>query len=152
MRLWPIAAVVVVGVVAIGVVLTAGPDPDAVPTADQVAGRMMSPFCPGLTLDECPSDQANRLRGEVEALVATGATNREVDEWIVDNFGVVALASPDSSVAWIAPPLLAVAGLATVLLVLRRKPRAEEPSAAELSPQDEDLFDRDFGNFRKGSE
>lgn len=152
MRLWPIAAVVVVGVVAMGVVLTAGPDPEAVPTADQVAGRMMSPFCPGLTLDECPSDQANRLRGEVETLVATGATNREVDEWIVDNFGEVALASPNSSVAWIAPPLLAVAGLATVLLVLRRKPRAEEPSPAELTRQDEDLFDRDFGNFRKGSE
>ena len=52
MRVWPLAAIAVLGGLALGLALTSGPDPGAVPTSDEVAGRMMSPFCPGLTLDE----------------------------------------------------------------------------------------------------
>lgn len=153
MRVWPLAAVAVVGAVAVGAFLTRGPDPEAVPTTDEVAGRMMSPFCPGLTLEECPSDQASRLRSEIDSMVRSGSTNAEIDRWIVDNFGRVALARPEGSIAWVAPPLVALAGLGAVLLVLRRKPKAApEPVTPELSPQDESLFEKDFGNFRRGSE
>jgi hypothetical protein len=53
----------------------------------------------------------------------------------------------------VAPPVLALAGLGTVLLVLRRKPRtAAQPSTPELSPDDESRFEKDFGSFRRGSE
>lgn len=158
MRVWPLAAIAVLGGLALGVALTSGPDPDAVPTSDEVAGRMMSPFCPGLTLDECPSDQASRLRAEVDEMVRRGDTNAEIDRWIVDNFGEVALARPGGSLAWVAPPLAVLAGLGVVMLFLRRRtgggeagpePRATVP---ELSEQDEKLFDRDFKNFKRGSE
>lgn len=157
MRLWPVAAIAALGGLALGMVLTSGPDPNAVPTSDEVAGRMMSPFCPGLTLDECPSDQATRLRAEVEEMIGRGDTNAEIDRWIVDNFGEVALARPDGSLAWVAPPLMVLAGLATVLVFLKRRsgpgsgadPAPEPP---DLSPQDESLFESDFKNFRRGSE
>lgn len=158
MRVWPLAAIAVLGGLALGVALTSGPDPDAVPTSDEVAGRMMSPFCPGLTLDECPSDQASRLRAEVDEMVRRGDTNAEIDRWIVDNFGEVALARPGGSLAWVAPPLAVLAGLGVVMLFLRRRTgggeAGPEPSAMvpELSEQDEKLFDRDFKNFKRGSE
>ncbi len=157
MRVWPLAAIAVLGGLALGMVLTAGPNPDAVPTSDEVAGRMMSPFCPGLTLDECPSDQASRLRAEVDEMVRRGDTNAEIDRWIVDNFGEVALARPGGSLAWVAPPLMVLAGLATVLVFLKRRsgpgPGADPaPETPELSPQDESLFEADFKNFRRGSE
>ncbi|CAN5780578.1 hypothetical protein BH23ACT12_BH23ACT12_08670 [soil metagenome] len=157
MKLWPLAAMAVLGGLALGMVLTSGPDPDAVPTSDEVAGRMMSPFCPGLTLDECPSDQATRLRSEVDEMVRRGDTNAEIDRWIVDNFGEVALARPGGSVAWVGPPLLVLAGLATVLVFLKRRTVGEpgtDPASVtpELSPQDESLFDADFKNYRRGSE
>ncbi|HEX2180508.1 MAG TPA: cytochrome c-type biogenesis protein CcmH [Actinomycetota bacterium] len=152
MKVWPLAAAAVLGGLALGVFLTRGPDPDAVPTTDEVAGRMMSPFCPGLTLEECPSDQSNRLRSEIDAMVREGSTNEQIDRWIVDNFGRVALARPQGSLAWVAPPVLALAGLGAVLLVLRRKPRGTEQTTPELSSEDERLFEKDFGNFRRGSE
>jgi cytochrome c-type biogenesis protein CcmH/NrfF len=153
MRGWPLAAVAVLGALTLGAFFTRGPDPKSVPTTDEVASRMMSPFCPGLTLEECPSDQASRLRSEIDAKVRSGSTNAEIDRWIVDNFGRVALARPEGSFAWLAPPLVALAGLGAVLLVLRRKPKAPtEPVTPELTPQDESLFERDFGNFSRGSE
>ena len=158
MKVWPLAAIAILGGLALGMVLTSGPDPNAVPTSDEVAGRMMSPFCPGLTLDECPSDQASRLRAEIDQMVGRGDTNAEIDGWIVDNFGEVALARPGGSVAWVAPPLVVLAGLGAVLLFLKRRTTgggaetAPVPAAPELSPQDESLFDTDFKNYRRGSE
>lgn len=158
MRVWPLAAIAVLGGLALGMAFTSGPDPDAVPTSDEVAGRMMSPFCPGLTLDECPSDQASRLRAEVDEMVRRGDTNAEIDRWIVDNFGEVALARPGGSLAWVAPPLAVLAGLGVLLFFLKRKtggPETEAKSPApvpELTEQDETLFDQDFKNFRRGSE
>lgn len=158
MRAWALAAVAVLGGLALGLAFTSGPDPDAVPTSDEVAGRMMSPFCPGLTLDECPSEQANRLRAEVDEMVRRGETNAEIDRWIVDNFGEVALARPGGSPAWVAPPLAILAGLAVVLLFLKRR-TGERKTAGEsmatvpeLTEQEENVFDRDFKNFRRGSE
>ncbi len=153
MKMWPLAAIAVLGGLALGISFLSGPDPDEVPTADEVAGRMMSPFCPGLTLEECPSDQASRVRGEIDQMVARGATNSEIDRWIVDNFGEVALARPGGSIAWMGPPLLALAGIGAVTLVLRRRVRAApQPQPVELSEQDENLFQQDFGSFRRGSE
>lgn len=157
MKVWPIAAIAVLGGLALGMALTSGPDPDAVPTTDEVAGRMMSPFCPGLTLEECPSEQASRLRTDIDELVRRGDTNEEIDAWIVDNFGEVALARPGGPVAWLAPPLVMLAGLGAVLLFLKRRNRHPEPkpagpAPAELSAEDENLFERDFRNFRRGSE
>jgi cytochrome c-type biogenesis protein CcmH/NrfF len=158
MRAWALAAVAVLGGLALGLAFTSGPDPDAVPTSDEVAGRMMSPFCPGLTLDECPSEQANRLRAEVDEMVRRGETNAEIDRWIVDNFGEVALARPGGSPAWVAPPLAVLAGLAVVLLFLKRRTGERKPegesmaTVPELTEQEENVFDRDFKNFRRGSE
>ncbi len=157
MRVWPLAAIAVLGGLALGMALTWGPDPDAVPTSDEVAGRMMSPFCPGLTLDECPSDQASRLRAEVDEMVRRGDTNAEIDRWIVDNFGEVALARPGGSLAWVAPPLAVQAGQVEEMHFHRRRTgrREAEPEPAtmpELTEQEEKLFDRDFENFQRGSE
>jgi cytochrome c-type biogenesis protein CcmH/NrfF len=91
-------------------------------------------------------------------MVRRGDTNAEIDRWIVDNFGEVALARPGGSLAWVAPPLAVLAGLGVVLLFLKRRTgggEAEPESLAtvpELSEQDESLFDKDFKNFRRGSE
>lgn len=152
MKAWPLAAIAVVGGLALGLSLVSGPDPDDVPTSAEVAGRMMSPFCPGLTLEECPSDQAARVRAEIDEMVRRGDTNEEIDRWIVGNFGEVALARPGSSLAWVAPPLLALAGAGAVALILRRKVRPAPEDPVELSPDDEMLFERDFGTYKRGSE
>ena len=153
MKVWPLALFALVGGVALGLPLLTQPDPNRVPTTDEVASRMMSPFCPGLTLEECPSDQATRVRGEIDEMVSRGATNREIDRWIVANFGEVALARPGPSLAWVVPPLVAVAGAAVVVVGLRRVARkTQRGRPVELTEEEETLFERDFATFRRGSE
>ena len=153
MRVWPLAAIAIVGGFLLGMSLLSGPDPDRVPTTDEVAGRMMSPFCPGLTLEECPSDQAARVRADIDGMVRRGATNREIDRWIVANFGEVALARPGRSFPWLVPPLVAAGGSAAVVLLLRRRVRRGAGTRpVELSREDETLFERDFATFHRGSE
>lgn len=153
MRVWPLAAIAAVGGLALGLTVLSGPDPDAVPTTDQVASRMMSPFCPGLTLEECPSDEASRVRSQIEEMVQRGDTNAEIDRWIVDNFGEVALARPGSSVAWLAPPLVALAGVGVVIVLLKRRVKpAPAVGPVELTPQEESRFQQDFDRFGRGSE
>lgn len=133
--------------------IRSGPDPDAVPTADDVAGRMMSPFCEGLTLEECPTDRSTRLRDQIAQMAAGGATNRQIDRWMEDNYGVVSLGRPRTALAWIAPPLAGAAGLAIVMFILRSRkmtPPADTPP--ELTDADEDRFNNDFNRFVRGTE
>lgn len=73
MKVWPIAAIAVLGELALGIAITPGPDPGSVPTTGDAAGRTMSPFCPGLNLEECPSGEASRLRTEIDQMVSRGA-------------------------------------------------------------------------------
>ncbi|MGH7426426.1 MAG: cytochrome c-type biogenesis protein, partial [Candidatus Methylomirabilales bacterium] len=64
-----------------------GPDPMAVPTVQQVFERTMSPFCPGLTVAECPSLQAGDMRERIAERVAGRWSNRRIDRWLVENYG-----------------------------------------------------------------
>lgn len=49
----------------------------------------MSPFCPGLTLADCSSQQAFALRDEINARLAEGAWGTPI---VVALFGAIALA------------------------------------------------------------
>lgn len=135
-------------------VVTSGPDPDAVPTAEEVAGRTMSPFCEGLTLNECPHSKSTVLRAQIENMVDKGATNREIDEWMAHNYGIASRGRPGAGLAWLAPPALALVGLVAVFSMLRKRkhPPRSEPPPVELSDADEARFAADFQGYVKGSE
>lgn len=118
--------------VAVGVSLSAGrgPDPQAVPTARGVADRIMSPFCPGLTLTECPTVQSAELRNEIAAKTEQGWTNQQIDQWLVDDYGRGVLGRPPNPLAWAIPVgFLILAGS----MVWRTLARRREP---EDKPQD----------------
>jgi cytochrome c-type biogenesis protein CcmH/NrfF len=135
---------------------TGGPDPDDVPTSDEVAARTMSPFCEGLTLNECPHSKSEALRTEIDAMVRQGATNREIDDWMARNYGIVSLGRPGSDLAWLGPPAIAVLGLAAMLSVLRtrttrRPPRRQAPTPV-LNEAEEARFAEDFRGYVRGTE
>lgn len=156
-RLIIISAVALCGLIAAAVGFS-GTDPDAVPTLSQVSGRVMSPFCPGLTLDECPTDQSASLRAELESMIRQGSTNQEIDEWVVQNYGEVALATPSGMSAWLAPVAVGVAGLAlTVAFVSRLATRRSEDEASEaagpkLDADDAVMVEEDFLRYQRGNE
>jgi cytochrome c-type biogenesis protein CcmH/NrfF len=89
-----------------------------------MAHDLMSPFCPGRTLAECPSPQATDLRFWILTQAAAGATEAEVNEMLTQRFGDVLLASPRAEgwglSAYVIPIAFFVLGGPVVVLILRR--------------------------------
>jgi cytochrome c-type biogenesis protein CcmH/NrfF len=102
------------------------------PEARAAISRLLSPYCPGLMLDQCPSDAARILRDSIHALALQGWNSDAIEAWMLSNHGEQYRAVPKRSgaglLAWLLPPLALLLGLGGVGAVLRRfvgKGRAE---------------------------
>lgn len=151
-----LTVLMVIGVLAF-LMFSRGPGPDAVPSADAVAARTMSPFCPGLTLDECPSSQAALLRARIRERVRDGNTNAQIDHWLVSNYGPSVLGRPASRASWLVPLVALSAGAALLTLGITRWRRStvkataalQEPAgSAELHAQ----FEQEFALYKQASD
>lgn len=98
----------------------------------------MSPFCPGLSLAECPSEQASELRAQIDGRIASGASNREIDEWLVADYGESVLARPAQAISWIVPAAFVLGGLAAVAFFLGAG-KGERNSGSDPEGGTEDL-------------
>lgn len=154
-----VAIFLAVGAVAASLILSArGPDPDAVPSAAEVSERTMSPFCPGLTLSECPSQQSTELRGRVTSKVQAGWTNREIDEWLVQSYGQSILGRPQGALPYVVPTsVFLVSAVSVTVFALRwsRARRLGEPAAGpriEIDDKERARLDREIKDFRRGTE
>ncbi|MBW2291360.1 MAG: cytochrome c-type biogenesis protein CcmH [Deltaproteobacteria bacterium] len=89
-----------------------------------MAHDLMSPFCPGRTLAECPSPQATELRFWILTQAAAGASETEVNAMLTDRFGDVLLAAPRAEgwglSAYVIPIAFFVIGGPVVVLIIRR--------------------------------
>jgi len=85
---------------------------------------MMSPFCPGRTLADCPSPQADSLRMWILVQESAGRSRQDVEAELLERYGDVILAAPRAEgfgIAAYAIPLLAfVAGGGLIVWLLRR--------------------------------
>lgn len=129
-------AIVVLGLAAF--LVSIGTDPSAVPTSAEVASRTMSPYCPGLTLEECPHSQSAVLRAKIEQKVKEGQTNREIDAWLVSNYGRTVLGKPSGLWPLLVPLIFVISGMVIVGFVLpkrlhreRETDRAPDPTSEE---------------------
>lgn len=146
------AMTIVLAAVALGWLawsLGAGPDPEEVPTVEAVLSRTMSPFCPGLTMEECPSAQATEVRRQIASRIAQGQTNRQIDGWLVANFGRAVLGRP-SGPWWMVP--VAALGIGYLVIAMRMKRMSTRPAPAPISQQDRDLVERELGSFKESTE
>lgn len=129
------------------------PDPDARPTGGEVQSRVMSPFCPGLTLEDCPTDEAVVLRGRIDEKVREGWTNRRIDEWLVAIYGEGVLGSPSSPAVWAVPTAWVLGGSAAVCLLLsswaKKKKALETP--AEVTDRDRARLEAELQSFANGT-
>jgi len=134
---------------ALGLVVGAGPagaqgTGDGPPAwAYDLAHDVMSPYCPGRTLAECPSPQAEELRLWILTQAAAGASREEVEATLLDRFGDRILSAPRAEGFGLAAYLLPAAGFAAggvvLWLALRRLTagRRESPEAdATVLPRD----------------
>lgn len=148
-----IAAAAMIGLAlltALALFMSIGPDPNAVPTAEAVARRAMSPYCTGLLVADCPTRQSAELRSHIEEKVELGWTNRQIDQWLVANYGEQVLARPRTMVSWIVPVGAAMIGLVALGAVLiRRKPLPAGAAGEQIAREDRDRVTADLGRYTR---
>lgn len=121
-----------IGAVAAALVLVLAPAARAAPedTANKISENIMSPFCPGVTLHDCPSQQADDLRERIRRWAAAGASEDRIMERLVAEYGEEVRAIPPGDgggfTAWLVPTLVALGGAAFAATLARRWTKARE--------------------------
>ena len=109
--------------------------------------RVMSPYCPGRTLATCGSSAAETLRLEIKRDLRSGLPAADVENALYRRFGNSIRGVPEARgvglIAWVAPPVLLLAGAVWLVTWLRGHSRstADEASVAPEEPSHE-LLDR----------
>ena len=113
--------------------------------ANRIAGEIMSPYCPGVTLHDCPSDAAIELRDRIVEMAKSGMNRGEIMDVLVAEYGEGIRAAPRPEgaglVAWILPGLALASGAAAAFFLARRWSGRREDDAPE--PAEEPLSDAD---------
>ena len=112
--------------------------------AHRFSRDVMSPFCPGRTLADCPSPDAAAVRDEVRDLLAAGADEATIREQLSARFGEALRAEPTSALGFVGPVLALLAGIAVLALALRRLLRRTPASQAPLTPDLEAELEADL--------
>lgn len=93
--------------------------------SNQLFGTLMSPFCPGLTLANCPSIYAETLRVSVRGRLAAGEEPDQVVESLVAAFGEGMRGAPRARglglALWTLPFIALVGGGTGVTWWIRRR-------------------------------
>ncbi|HJR45464.1 MAG TPA: cytochrome c-type biogenesis protein CcmH [Actinomycetota bacterium] len=111
--------------------------------ANRISNEIMSPYCPGVTLHDCPSRQADELREQIEGWAAQGWDDDRIMAELEDQFGEGIRATPPSEgggiLWWILPGIVAVLGAFFAGALARRwsRARAEEIEEERLEARRE---------------
>lgn len=89
-----------------------------------VAGDLMSPACPGRTLLNCTSNQAEQWRELIRQKLAQGESKEQILQHFVDMNGEAILAAPPKKgfalTAWLLPMFVVVNGVVLIIALTRR--------------------------------
>ena len=89
-----------------------------------VAGALMSPACPGRTLLNCTSSQAEQWRELIRQKLANGESKEQILQYFVDISGEAILAAPPKKgfalTAWLLPLFVVINGAVLILALTRR--------------------------------
>ena len=92
--------------------------------ANEIAAKVMSPFCPGVTLENCPSDKAVALRARIESWAQDGWGEERILDELVELYGDPIRALPPARGsglwAWLAPGIALLGGAALAITLARR--------------------------------
>lgn len=125
--------------------------------ANDVSEQIMSPYCPGVTLHDCPSDAAIELRDRIEAMAEQGMGRAEIIAVLEREYGASILAMPPASgsglLAWLLPIVAALSGAALGWMLLRKwvhVPARPDTYQEEvhITPSDRRRLDVELEKFR----
>lgn len=108
--------------------------------ATDLSTEIISPFCPGVTLHECPSAEATRLRDRIESWFRDGMTREEILVTLESEYGSGVRASPSPSgmglAAWLGVGAGVMLALGTGAVLVRKWSHKETDDREEPSPID----------------
>lgn len=108
----------------------------------------MSPYCPGRTLADCPSPQAQELRAWIADQEAQGRSRAEVEEQLYRLYGDVILSAPRAEgwglAAYLVPVGAFVLGGLLLVVFLRRQSAAAGSAEAEAAAQTPPVVDAEL--------
>ncbi len=108
---------------------------------ERITGSIMSPYCPGRLLRDCPSGQAAQLTDNIRERLAGGENAQGIIDSLIDNFGEEIRAAPKAEgfgiVAWAAPAVFLFAALLFAFFWLKSRSQSEESSPAPLDKDEE---------------
>jgi cytochrome c-type biogenesis protein CcmH/NrfF len=105
--------------------------------ANQIYQQVFSPFCPGRSLNDCPSSKAHDLKEEMRQKLEQGVPAEVVLEQVFQQYGDQYRAVPQYAgfgrLVWWAPVLFLALG-SIVALVIARGKRSDGASGANARP------------------
>jgi len=120
--------------------------------AYELPAELMSPFCPGRTLADCPSPNAANIRMWILVQAAAGRTKQDVEDELLQRYGDRIRSTPKAEgfgwAAYLVPLGVFVGGGLLVVYVLRRMtrgaPTPPSPSARPVDPELERRVDEEL--------
>jgi len=129
--------------------------------ANDIAGRVISPFCPGVTLHDCPSGAAADLRSKIAAWAEAGWGRTRIMARLEADYGPAIRAVPPASgaglIAWVLPAVTLAAGAGIALALVRRwsagphrtrQGEGPEPNPLSFSPSERRRLDDELAAFK----
>lgn len=118
--------------------------------AEELQKDLWCPICQGIRLDVCEQKVCQQMRDMIDSELAAGSTQEEIKAQFIELYGPVVLGEPPREgftlIAWIAPVLLLIGGLATAIWMTRRWSRkpatvsAGEPVPSAGTVADDDPY------------
>ena len=123
----------------------------AAPNPADLESELVCPTCK-TTLDMSDAPVAKRMTTYIRERIAAGASEQQIKDELVAQFGPAVLAEPSKSgfdlLAWLLPLVALLAGAAVVGLLVWRWTRSREPAAEEpLDPDLERRLDEELARF-----
>lgn len=116
-------------------------------TLPDVEDEVMCVNC-GTALNVSQAPSADREREFIRRRIAEGLDKEQIKQRMVAEYGPKVLAEPHQRVSWLVPALLALLGVSTVGLTVRRWRRYAEsepgPTVPHLEPEQQRRLDRDM--------
>jgi len=105
-----------------------------------IVRNTLSPFCPGKTLDSCPSPRAGEWRRDIREWVEAGVPEPEIRDRLQARVPTFELSIPPVKSGWVIPVIAVVMStLWFVVMALKFRGRGGRRHKAETPLQDHDL-------------
>jgi cytochrome c-type biogenesis protein CcmH/NrfF len=117
--------------------------------------KVFSPFCPGRSLNDCPSSKAQELKADMRAKLESGVPPDTILEGVFETFGEKYRAIPQYSgvgklVWWVPLGFLAI-GLIVVIMTTSRHRRSSSPrddvTTGSVAPETKEAIEKELASL-----